>query len=706
MSAGVYEHTHPDLPGEQALLDHAYDCLGRMRRRAEDLKRLGYMGGNVTEGGVTPFDIQQWDRDRQERIDQLAEPDTALCFGRIDSAPTEPSSAPERWYIGRRHVEAENGEALIADWRAPVAVPFYRATVADTMGLELRRRFLLEGRTLLDLFDEDLAHPSAKDAGAYVPDPLLAEITRGRTGEMRDIVATIAAEQDAIIRAPLETCVIVQGGPGTGKTAVGLHRAAFLLYEHRARLQRDGLLIVGPNRIFLRYIAQVLPSLGEEASIQVTIEGLAGVRFRLGATDSPTTARLKGDVRMAEVVRRAVFDQVTPPTADVRIRTSFGPVILTADDVADVIRNASSRSRRVGDGRNLVREQLVRLAWATHVARETSDVTKQDVFESDVRSSDEFKTLLDKAWPTVTASNALRRLFGNRSTLIRATEGLLSEEEAASLQKKVATKAGDQRWSRADLPLLDEAESLISGVRQTYGHVVVDEAQDLSAMEFRMIARRSIRGSMTVLGDLAQATAPGAQTDWLDAVSHLDADGAKVESLNVGYRVPEPIMSFANRLLPVIAPGLRPPRSVRLSGSAPMITRITEDQLLEVATAEVVRIADRWPLTAVVVPGSLRQMIGEAVAGAGVAFVDGSVAAALGDHVTLLEAAATKGLEFDAVIVVEPARIAAEVGGDLRVLYVALTRAVQELSIVHAEPLPAALAGVAGKSEATDALPS
>ena len=289
------------------------------------------MGGNVTEGGVEAHDVQQWARDRQQRIDELADRAGALCFGRIDQY------ASPRRYVGRRHVEAEDGEPLVIDWRAAVAVPFYRATVADPMGLQMRRRFLVESRQIVDIFDENLADPGAVEAGAYVPDPLLAEVSRGRTGSMRDIVATIQVEQDVIIRAPLESCVVVQGGPGTGKTAVGLHRAAYLLYEHKFFFERERLLIVGPNRIFLRYISQVLPSLGEVASAQLTIEGLAGVKYQLNGPEPGPVARLKGDRRMAEVVQRAVLDSVRVPTGDVDIRTSFGTVKLLAADMAAVV---------------------------------------------------------------------------------------------------------------------------------------------------------------------------------------------------------------------------------------------------------------------------------------------------------------------------------------------------------------------------------
>jgi DNA helicase IV len=511
---------------------------------------------------------------------------------------------------------------------------------------------------------------------------------------MRDIVATIQAEQDVIIRAPLDCCIVVQGGPGTGKTAVGLHRAAYLLYEHRSILERERLLIVGPNRIFLRYISQVLPSLGEAASTQVTLEGLAGARYRLGKPDSSSVARLKGDPRMAEVVRRAIADQLRAPTTDVGIPTSFGTVRLDAADISAVLANALERSKRFNDGRHLAREQLVKLAWTIHSSKLTTNVTRQDVFEADIRSSNEFKTLLNKTWPSVTASSVLRRLYSNEPARRRATEGLLSSNEATSLARPSAKRASDQRWSRADLALLDEAEAVISGTRETFGHIVVDEAQDLSAMELRMIARRSWRGSLTVLGDLAQATAPAAQTDWRDTIRELASANAQLDELRVGYRVPEPIMKFANRLLPHAAPGLRPPTSVRQAGQAPAIIAVDPRVLGSAAAAESGEVAARWPLTAVVVPESLRKEVSSALKDAGLDFVDGAATADLGDHVTVLPAASTKGLEFDAVVVIEPAEIVAECEGDLRLLYVVLTRAVQHLSIVHARPLPAALSSV------------
>jgi DNA helicase IV len=684
-SAAVSTENHPELVDEQALLDRAYVCLEHMRQRAEYLRDLGYMGGNVTEAGVETHDRQQWERDRQRRIDQLTDRGGVLCFGRIDEGPAQ------RWYIGRRHVEADDGEPLVVDWRAAVAVPFYRATVADPMGLDLRRRFLVESRQIVDIFDENLAEPGAVEAGAYVPDPLLAEVGRGRTGSMRDIVATIQAEQDVIIRAPLDTCIVVQGGPGTGKTAVGLHRAAYLLYEHRSFFERERLLIVGPNRIFLRYISQVLPSLGEVASAQLTIEGLAGVKYHVAGAEPTRTAHLKGDRRMAEVLKRAVFGNVSTPDADVEIRTSFGTVRLTADDIATGVATVRDRSNRYSAGRQLLREHLVGLAWEVHVAKSASDLSRQEVFEADVRSSRALKALLDKTWPAITASGVLRRLFAHKPLLLGTTKGLFSPEEAVCLARPAAKRASEQKWSRADLALLDEAESLISGPKQGYGHVVVDEAQDLSAMELRMVARRSRRGSMTVLGDLAQTTSPGGQTDWVQAVGDLGVPDAQLDELTVGYRVPEPIMAFANRLLPHTAPAVRPPSSVRLVGRAPAIVSVEPFRLTTAAAEEASTVASTWPLTGIVAAGPMCKEVGAALEQAAVPFVDGVRVAALGEHITLLPAAATKGLEFDAVIVVEPSQIVAEADGDLRLLYVVLTRAVQHLSIVHAQPLPPAL---------------
>ena len=679
---------HPELASEQQFLDFAHKHLTRMREHALYLQSLGYQGGNVTEGGVDPDIAAAWDAMQQRRVDALADLPSALCFGRLDQRDDA------RHYIGRRHVEDEDGEPLVTDWRAPVATGFYRATIADPLGLRLRRRFILDGRDLLDIFDEDFTAADAADAGAgaYVPDPLLAEIEKSRTGEMRGIVATIAAEQDVIIRAPIEQCVVVQGGPGTGKTAVGLHRAAFLLYEHRELLRGERLLILGPNPLFLRYISQVLPSLGETAAVQRTLPGLVAARYRVRAEEPSSVARVKGDAHMVDVVRRAVFQRVNVPEDDVRFASGFGAVILPAAEVAALVEASMRSARPSNQSREVLRNQLVDLAWQVHSAKPTTKIADWGPFTDDVRASAGLKSALDKLWPTRSAADVVRRLYGNRRVLVAATEGLFSDDERDALARKATPKVSDEQWTRADLAVLDEAEALTSGGARMYEHVVVDEAQDLSAMELRMVARRARAGSMTILGDLAQATAPGAQTSWEDALAVIAPPHPRLDELTVGYRVPAPIIEFANRLLPEAAAGVTPTRSVRTRGEVPRITEVAGDDV-GIATALATReLMDDWNTIGVVAPDACIDAVAEGLESAGVAFTDGRRAAALDDHVTLLGPVAVKGLEFDAVVVVEPSAIAHDDG--VRALYVALTRAVQVLSVVHARPLPEALQSV------------
>ena len=678
---------HPDVRSEQALIDHAYECLRFMRERAVYLKSLGYLGGNIhADTGLTPEMAAADDARKQRRINALAEPATALCFGRIDRGD-------ERFYIGRRHVEDQRGDSVVTDWRVPVAVGFYRATIADRMGLRQRRRFVAEGRALLDIFEEDLEHPDADAAGAYVPDPLLAEVGRARTGTMRDIVATIQGEQDAIIRAPLDECIVVQGGPGTGKTAVGLHRVAFLLYTHREQLERERVLIVGPNRIFFRYISQVLPSLGETAGVQLTIEGLTSGRFPVRGEDAPSQARLKGDARMAVVVRNAALDRMAPAAAgDITLNTAFGRVTLEAADVDRIATSALDSGRPLNDARASVRDQLVDLAWRGYRAKHESDPSAWATFVDRVRMSPDFKKALDKRWPTLSASDLVRKLYGNRRLLDRATRDVLTEDERDLLARKPAARLNEERWTTADAAILDEADAVLNRTSQQYGHIIVDEAQDLSPMQLRIIARRARRGSMTILGDLAQATVPGGQTRWADAIDMLAAPTTRYEELTVGYRVPAPILEFANRLMPIAAPGLRPTTSARTRGQSPRLIATDLEGRATAVASEASALAARWTSTAIVVPDSLRQDTIAALTAAGLEFSDGQKTSELGEHVTLLTPATTKGLEFDAVLVVEPSRIVDEDEHGIRLLYVVLTRAVQELAILHAEHLPAALA--------------
>ncbi len=691
---------------QQAAINHAYECLEAMRQRTMRALEQARADAHLTDAP----DAAAIQANLTGRLGALADAKGPLTFGKIHENASY-GRPGDIHYIGRRHVENGVGDAVVVDWRAPVAAAFYRATWADPFGLDQRSRFALEGRLLVGTFEEDFTDPEGEGGAGGVPDPLLAELDRARSGSMRDIVATIQAEQDVIIRAPLDRLIVVQGGPGTGKTAVGLHRAAFLLYAHRSEFERRRLLVVGPNRLFLTYISQVLPSLGETSVVQGTIETLA---LRLGvvrASDERPVARLKGDPRMAAVVQRAVLGRVLRGDAitDLEVMTAFGGASVPSSAVASIVDSVAERLLPLTTAREVVREQIVAEAWRIRSARGESP-ERQFQFSNDLRSHKDFKSYLDRVWPMQSAPTVVRSLFSNRRFLADASDGLLSDSERRILQRKASKKVSDEQWTRADLALLDEANHLITGDTMQFGHVVVDEAQDLSAMELRMVARRSPSRSITVLGDLAQSTGVAGQRSWDDALIQLghgrvDASGAErervsgeVAHLELGYRVPEILIEHANLLLPTAAPGLTPSRSVRPGGETPKYVRVsspTIEKLVQAAVDEARLLAADHAVVGILAPPSLLDPIADAGArqagdpGETRVIRDVRREAVLDDGISLVGAEAAKGLEFDAVVVVEPSSIIEENGdAGYRVLYVALTRATQKVSVVHAVDVP------------------
>ena len=666
---------HPDLEAEQAHLDLAYRCLATMRERAEQAADLAASGAAQEVDSA----IAEWHLRR--RVRELTVDVPGLAFGRVDH-----DDARTSYHVGRRHVEGDDGATLVVDWRAPVATPFYRATPADPLGLRMRRRFATNGDRIEALFDEVFDDPdSMESVHGGVPDPLLAELERARTGTMRDIVATIQAEQDVVIRAPLGACLVVQGGPGTGKTAVGLHRAAFLLYEHRHLLDDVGVLVVGPNPTFLRYISQVLPSLGETSVRQTTMDGLVG--RPLDADGDPRRAALLGDARLAAVVARALDDLITVPGAGdepIGLTTSFGRVRLAAADVAAAVEEIRSRRVPHNVGRTALRTRLFRLARLALEERRGEAVVPTDVLEADLRTGGAFGKVLARFWPSASGPALVKRLLTSRAVLLAASDDLLDDAERALLLRRGGRRIDDEPWTPAELVVVDEARAAVDGPAKTYGHLVVDEAQDLSAMALRALARRCPSGSMTVLGDLAQATAPAAQSNWEEALANLGSPaGSQLAELGIGYRVPAPILDWANRLLAEAAPGVRPASSVRLSGDPPEIVAAAEGDALVDGVAQVVEgLAGRsYSTIGVIAPESLVDALAERL----------GVRRSAAGPVQLVGATESKGLEFDAVVVVEPAAIAAaspDRRAGLRLLYVTLTRAVQHLTVVHAQPLP------------------
>ena len=661
----------PELRAEQDYLDRAHRSLSAMRARAEGLLH------DLRGAGQPDLDYQAA---LVHRVAVLGESARPLLFGRIDEA------AGPSWHIGRRHVEDDLGDPVVVDWRAPVSMPFYRARVEEALGLQRRRQVMVDRRRVVAVADDLFGQVPGELSGTRLRggDALLAELERARTGEMLDIVATIQAEQDEIIRAPLAQRLSVQGGPGTGKTAVGLHRAAFLLYNHPA-LARDGVLVLGPSRAFLRYIAQVLPSLGEEAVVQSTVSDLAP-RRAVRAQDALEVRRLKGDPRMAALLAAALQHRRSPALEDVVVRARSARCVMRAEEVNDLCASITARPAPYKAGRLALRSRVIGLArQKLRVAGRLE--ADEPWFDRELPSSDSFKDLLDHLWPSVSPAALVSELFTSSERLEMAARGVLSESEWRSLLRAKGKGMGAQGWTADDLPLLDEAEFLINGRTRTYGHVVVDEAQDLSPMQFRMVARRAPTGSLTVLGDLAQATGAWSYDSWDEIGAHLPtAAPARHDELTLGYRAPGQILELASKLLSVAAPTVQPTRSIRQGRREPRLIAVEVAHLLAESVREATSLADEGLLVGLVVSaehlGPMTALVRKR-GDVGLLERDGMTRA-----VTVVDAVAAKGLEFDAVVVVEPAAIAGNDARGLRLLYVAMTRPIQHLSIVHAEPLP------------------
>ncbi|MGH9181712.1 MAG: HelD family protein, partial [Acidimicrobiales bacterium] len=604
--------------------------------------------------------------------------EAGLVFGRTDDAEGV------RRHIGRVAVDDEDHEPLVMDWRAPAAEPFYRATGAHPMGLVRRRHLTLRGRKVVRLDDELLTAPGANGDGLVLmgEGALMAALERSRTGRMSDIVATIQAEQDEIVRAPLAGVQVVQGGPGTGKTAVVLHRAAYLLYTHRFPLERAGVLLVGPSQVFLRYIQEVLPALGEDAVTLATPTTLSAVAAR--GTEPPRLARLKGDARMARVVAKAVADRQRPLPRPVTILVQGRRLTLTPRESARIVASAKRRPGSHNERRRVVERLVVRHMRGQWQEAGEPILEERPVFEA-----------LERMWPVLTPEELLHDLFAFPALVGLAAGGTLSAKEQSMLVRARTASPAEVAWTEADLPLLDEAARLLlqtdhaSGWGTTFGHVLVDEAQDLSPMQLRMLARRCPSGSMTIVGDLAQASGAWAPRSWDDVLAHLRFQRPpRVSELTVNYRTPGEVMELAARVLAAAGTGVKPSRSVRFSGEDPVITSAGPGRL-EPVVAETV--ASELALMgegrlAVIAPDrlldALRAVLPDAVEGT----------AALDAPVALLGVAQCKGLEFDSVVVVEPAAIVSQADAEgrhgRRGLYLALTRTTRRLNVVHSEPLP------------------
>ncbi len=632
----------PDLDAERERLAFARASRDRM------IERLAAVDPDSAADEITKEYIEVTVADA---LEDLRGPGAGDFFGRIDD-----------WYIGRRHIEDDRHDPVVVDWRAPIAAPYYRATSVDPLGVAFRRRFTLDEGELIAYLDEHLDDPDEGEVAGGIPDPVLAEIGAERSGEMREIVSTIQVEQDIVIRSPIDQVLVVQGGPGTGKTAVALHRAAYLLFEHRGRLARDGVLVVGPNRAFLDYIANVLPSLGERTVRQATVDELCIPRVEVTGADDVDLARWKGDAeRLADLAALALA-AIKPPDDDIRVPIGARTHVIERDLFASWLATATSGTSPL----NQRRERMRSLAQRELLQRTGGD----DAW----RQAAPLKAAINKAWPT--------------------------QKPITLVDKLLPGPSGKRRvWTRADQLLVDEANTMLNGSPFTYGHVIVDEAQDHSAVALRVIGRRSPSGSMTLVGDVAQSTTPAGQERWSNVFGHLGTDAATgtVADLTIGYRVPEPILAVANRLLAHTGVDATESRSVRRTGEPPTWHPTSGGALAADVAALAVATKQRRRVSAIVAPASLHEAIVGALAERGLRAVD---------HVHDLDPLQlpvfgpddVKGLEFDGVIVANPHVILSE-GTDrpvtergARLLYVAMTRAVQELHFVSDSPAPAVLA--------------
>ncbi|MFE6786414.1 HelD family protein [Streptomyces sp. NPDC057680] len=642
---------------------HHDACRAALTRMTEDVAEQVVTGEDTAASGA---DAEALGRHLRSRAKEMREqPPGPLFFGRLDLDDGRVH------HIGRRRIgEDPAAPPLVVDWRAPVSRAYYQAGARDPQGVLRRRRFgwapysrgASEDLTAIE--DERLAAGGEVTVSAL----LTGEIERPRVGPMRDIAATIQPEQDDLVRSDPAASLCVQGAPGTGKTAVGLHRAAYLLYTHPQRIRRSGLLVLGPHRAFLSYISEVLPSLGETGVRQATLDDEIA-RHPVRARDGEAAARVKHDARMADVLRRALYGRVDPaPAADLAVPDGSYHWRLPAAQLAAIVADVRDEAPPYATGRERVRARIVR---ALQLRAERRSGPMGAAWARRIERARPVTAFLDACWPKATPEEVLAGLLADP-----ADPALTAAERTAIRWDRPPRSHRSARWTAADLVLLDELAGLIERP-ESYGHVVVDEAQDLSPMECRAIARRTGFGSLTVLGDLAQGTTPWAARDWHEQLAHLGKSGAPVVPLTLGYRVPAAIVDLANRLLPHLGADVPAGRSVRKDGEV-TVTRTTDRLDLPAATAGAVRAAlAAEGSVGVITAEGLVATVAEAVRGCGA-----------DERVAVLPATAVKGLEFDHVVVVEPAAIvAAEARGPHR-LYVALTRAVSRLTLVHEADLP------------------
>ena len=782
------EHMQQEIAYEQRHVDIAYERLDVMRIQAESV-RGAY--SDVRAGGPHQARLERdiANEVTNRRLSDLNIGQSPLVFGRLDLDSSHPDDDTSTWYIGRLAVDDAEHTPLVIDWRAPIAEPFYRATAVEPMHVIRRRHFLTKsGREITGIDDEVFNAAATEEAGFTVAGEgaLLAALDRHRTGRMGDIVATIQAEQDEAIRSELQGVILVTGGPGTGKTAVALHRAAYLLYTHRRHLASRGVLLVGPSTVFIRYIEQVLPSLGES---DVQLATIATLKPQLAAIrhDAPEVAAIKAQANMAHVIERAVYDRERVLREDVSFMVDGMRVRFSREDSARVIRGAQKQKGTHNERRRYVVRRVndILVSNYKHAANRTYQRTRADRdrghasfdatsevgapesmgfdslvgrniargerlpegFEQELasrlRRQPVVREMLEHMWPVLTGAELINDLLGFRALVNSAAAKHLNERERELLHRARKPEIREVLWTTSDVALVDEADALLGSVElalpkrkrrsadasaleaaervidnfdvghftnaadiaarygetsritetttelRTFAHVLVDEAQDLSPMQWRMLARRCPTGSFTIVGDLGQASQPGSAHQWETVLDQLPHRGnTRTANLTVNYRTPAEIMEIAARLLAAATPHVEPSRSVRRTDELPRFVRVENDDVMTTAERLTREATQRGGTVAVLAHPSQHAALLQCMHDLGAV---GDSAEALDAKVAVLDAVAAKGLEFDHVVVLEPSLLVNNDAAGLRLLYVTITRATKTLAVVHSGELPESL---------------
>jgi len=651
-----------EIAADQAHFDNAWE--------ARERKRANLANAGAAAGGPSKT-MAAVKRAGEQHAASLGNPDEAVAFGRFDRDG-------ERYFIGYQLISSDHHDPLVINWKTRAAEPFYKATVQSALGLDRKRSYTTSRNKILDFSDtvfSQLADAVAELSGAEqwgIDDALLNDLESSRTGEMQDIVQTIHASQYDLIQSTLDQLLVIQGGPGTGKTAIALHRISWLLYNHQDRLAPEDCLVIGPNPTFTRYINAVLPGLGDRDVSYRDLRGLGPLKSH-GHPEPPATARLKGEARIASLLRNGLWQRVGFPDRTERLTIgaeSLGPSFSREEITAEVQRQSERHynAGRVGFRQYLQIESQKRARAGVEVS--TSAV----------------ENALERVWPQATPASFLRDFLGSRDRLLAAAENVVPEFTVADirlLHRPAAEKVSNERWADADVGLLDELDQLINGRPETYMHIVVDEAQDLSPMQLRSVRRRSRTGSMTIVGDIAQSTGHWARDNWAEVAQILTLEEpCHTHELSLGYRVPRQIFEFAAQLLPIAAPDVTPPRVVREGPADPEILLTAAKDLASDAVAAASRHAGNGRFVGLIAPDSLRADVIASFEARGIVWADVR-RGELGKSINLASPEESKGLEFDAVVVVDPGAIVKSTERGHRLLYVALTRTTKYLTVVH-----------------------